>query len=96
MTPKLKKELAIIYDKNDKLYPVGTVSSAEYVSLILTDIENHQELKDVKFKLSFWKSKNPDDVKFTVCKGHCIRDVVKEWSAVDPNYLVTFTLFGDN
>lgn len=96
MTPKLKKELDKIYDKNDKQYPVGTVSASEHMKLIIMDVEKHTELKEAKFKLSFWKSKTPDNVKCSVCKGYCIQDVIKSWSDVDPNYLVTFTLFGDN
>jgi hypothetical protein len=96
MTPYLKKEMDKIYDKNDKAYPVGTISSHEYVNLIITDIENHKELKEAKFKLSFWKSKKPNDIKYSVCRGFSIRDVMKEWADIDPTWLVTFTLFGDN
>lgn len=96
MTPKLKKELNLIFDKNEKQYPAGTITSAEYIRIIIMDIENHTELKEAKFKLSFWKNKNPNNVKYSVCKGHCIQDVIKSWSDVDPNYLVTFVLFGDN
>ena len=96
MTPKLKKELIKIYDTNDMKYPSGTIDAHDFVNYILSDIENHSELKEAKFKLSFWKSKKTNDIKYTVCKGHCIRTVIKEWSDVDPGYLFSFVLFGDN
>jgi hypothetical protein len=96
MTPKLQKELEKIYDKFDALYPPGSIDEYKFVSLIMTDIENNDLLKNAKFKLPFWKNKKQDDMKYSVCLGHCIRDVIDEWSKVDPKYLFKFVLFGDN
>jgi len=96
MTPKLQKELEKIYNKFDALYQSGSIDEYKFVSLIMTDIEKNDLLKGAKFKLSFWKTKNKDDTKYSVCLGHCIRDTIQEWSKVDPKYLVKFVLFGDN
>lgn len=96
MTPHLKKELDKIYKKNDELYPEEAIAAQDYFNMILADIKKHPQLKDVKFKLSFWNSKTPEDIKYSVAKGFFLKDEIRSWAKMDPEYLVSFVLFGDN
>lgn len=96
MTPQLQKELDKIYDKYDSLYPPGSINEHDFISYIISDIEGSEKLKEAKFKLSFWKSKNSDDIKYAVCTGKEIRKTILEWSKKDAKYLFKFVLFGDN